>query len=284
MSTARPSTVSEELVQRAQGGDLAAFEQLYRAYHPQLKSYLYRLTASRDDAEDLAHDTFIKAFTALKDFRGEANLKTWVFQIATHLAYNLLRSRKRWVPDTKAQAKDLCMNTPSVLSMVERAAQQSGEGAFEIQDHVDHCFTCMSKTLPVEQQVAVILKDVYDFSVKEVATILDKSDNVAKHLLADGRNTLMDIFDHRCALVNKAGICHQCSELNGWFNPKQDQQQALNALDMVKGSGRYNREELYRLRAQLVSGINPLQGKGADLQDALMACDRMAMGEQAQPE
>jgi RNA polymerase sigma-70 factor, ECF subfamily len=276
MSESQPPS---DALARAISGDIEAFQTLFSAFHPQLKSYLYRLMADRSDAEDLAHDTFIKSFTNIASYRGDASLKTWVFQVATNLAYTELSKRKRWTPDTKARAKDICMNTPAVLNDVVRVAAASAENAFDMRDHVDHCFTCMSKTLPVEQQVALILKDIYGFTIKEVAQILDRTSDVAKHLVQGARGTMIEIFDHRCALINKEGICHQCSELNGWFNPKQNQQEALNRLDLVKGSAKYDREQLYALRAELVSQIDPLRGPGADLQDVLMRCDRIAMGE-----
>lgn len=269
----------EERNQQALPNEIEAFQAQFQAFHQQLKSYLYRLVTDRNDAEDLAHDTFIKAYSNIKSFKAESSLKTWVFQIATHLAYDHLKKYKRWTTDTKQKAKDLCMNTPTVLNQVVRVAQQSGENAFDIRDHINHCFTCMGKTLPVEQQVALILKDIYDFSVKETAEIMQKTQDVVKHLLQNARQTMVEIFDSRCALVSKNGICHQCSELNGWFNPKQNQQEAVNKLDIVKGSKKYNREELYTLRTELVRAIDPLRGQGAELQDVLMKCDRMAMGE-----
>lgn len=71
-----------------------------------------------------------------------------------------------------------------------KAGQESPEGTFDMRDHIDHCFTCMAKTLAIEKQVALILKDVYDFSVKEIAVIIDKSQDVVKHLLQDARHTM----------------------------------------------------------------------------------------------
>ena len=67
-------------------GGINAFQDLFIGFQTQLKSYLYRLLANRNDAEDIMHDTFIKAFDKLSTFRGESSLKTWVFQIANHLA------------------------------------------------------------------------------------------------------------------------------------------------------------------------------------------------------
>ncbi|MFN7115709.1 MAG: RNA polymerase sigma factor [Saprospiraceae bacterium] len=216
----------EQTLKQAMSGDIHAFQRLFAEFQAPLKSYLYRLVANRNDADDLAHDTFIRAFDKVATFKGKSSFKTWVFQIATHLAYDHLKKFKRWTVDTKALAKDLCMNTPAVYSAVLRVYEASGEGAFDMRDHIDHCFTCMGKTLAIENQVVLILKDIYDFAVKEIALIIGKTQDVVKHLLQDARHTMMDIFDNRCALINKNGVCHQCSELNGWFNPRQNQQEA----------------------------------------------------------
>ncbi|MFN7115710.1 MAG: hypothetical protein ACK4TA_02870 [Saprospiraceae bacterium] len=53
----------------------------------------------------------------------------------------------------------------------------------------------------------------------------------------------------------------------------------MNQLDLVRGSQKYDREALFQMRTALIKNIDPLRSKGADLQDILMQCDRMAMGE-----
>jgi RNA polymerase sigma-70 factor, ECF subfamily len=281
---------NNSVLKNALNGDIVAFQNLFVAFQNQLKSYLYRLVTDRNVAEDLAHDTFVKAFDKLSTFKGNSSLKTWVFQIATHLAYDHLRRYKRWSPDAQDKAKALALGDKTVYDAINRVSYASGEGAYDMREHIDFCFTCISKTLPIEQQVALILKDVYDFSVKEIAQILENmspsrhhaqgvTEGVTKHLLIDSRKTMTTIFDHRCALINKNGTCNQCSELNGVHNPKQNQQEALMQLDLVKASKKFNREELYALRTKLVSAIDPMRSNGADLQDVIMRCTRQAIGE-----
>ncbi|MCU0436000.1 MAG: RNA polymerase sigma factor [Bacteroidia bacterium] len=269
----------EGILKNALDGDINAFQALFATFQSQLKSYLYRLLANRNDAEDLTHDTFIKAYEKLSTFKGESSLKTWVFQIATNLSYNYLQRQKRWTPDVSEKAKKLVLETPELRNQIIKVHETSGEAKYDIKEHIDTCFTCISKNLPIENQIALMLKDVYDFSVADICLILEKTEGVVKYLLQDGRKTMTDIFDNRCALVNKKGICHQCSELNGWFNPKENQQQALMKLDLVKGSKKYDRDELYHIRTALVKAIDPLRSKGADLQEILLKCNSMAMGE-----
>ncbi len=67
----------EDILQSAIAGDINAFQSLYAGFQSQLKSYLYRLLTNRDDVEDLAHDTFIKAFSNIASFNQESSLKTW---------------------------------------------------------------------------------------------------------------------------------------------------------------------------------------------------------------
>lgn len=269
----------QETLKNALGGDINAFQSLFATFQHQLKSYLYRLLANRNDAEDLTHDTFIKAFEKLATFKGEASLKTWVFQIATHLSYNYLQRQKRWTPDVSEQAKKLVLENAALRNSIVKVHETATDARYDMKEHIDTCFTCISKNLPIENQIAIMLKDVYDFSVSEICLILDKTAGIVKYLLQDGRKTMTDIFDNRCALVNKNGVCHQCSELNGWFNPKEDQQQALMKLDLVRGSKKYNREQLYEMRTTLVKAIDPLRSAGADLQEILLKCNTLAMGE-----
>ncbi|WP_228527501.1 RNA polymerase sigma factor [Pararhodonellum marinum] len=269
----------DDILNKALEGDINAFQHLFGAFQNQLKSYLYRLTASRNDAEDLTHDTFIRAFDKLSSFKGESTLKTWVFQIATHLCLNQLKKRKRWTLNVSELAKQLVLENEGLRKSISRIHEVSPAASYDIKEHIDTCFTCISKNLPVENQVALLLKDVYDFSISEIGLILEKSEGVVKYLVQTARKTMTDIFENRCALINKNGICHQCSELNGWFNPRENQQQALMQLDLVKGSQKYNRTKLYQLRASLVKAIDPLQANGNELQEILLKCNRMAMGE-----
>jgi len=269
-----------QTLKKALGGDINSFQKLFAEFQDQLKSYLYRILANRNEAEDILHDTFIRAYDKISIYKGESSLKTWVFQIGTNLALNELKKRKRWTEDTAEQAKSLVMNSEKLAGKIVDINQTSTHGRYEITEHIDTCFSCIGKTLLIENQVALILKDIYEFSVQEIGQILDKTDGVVKYLLQYGRKTMMDVFDKRCALINKNGICNQCSELNGWLNPKQNQQEALNKLSLVKGSKKYNREQLYELRRVLVKNIDPLQSEGHELQEQLMKCNRIAMGEE----
>src|SRR5262249_9137245 len=135
-----------------------------------------------------------------------------------------------------------------------------------LKEHIAFCFTCISKSLPLEQQLCIFLKEVYNFKVDEIAIILNTTDAMVKYYLHTGRQKMINIFDGRCALVNKAGVCHQCSELNGIFNPKQNTQEELAKIDMVKSAAGGDKEHLFDLRMQILQELDPFQSKAAELQ------------------
>lgn len=270
---------NENTLKSALNQDINAFQTLFAEFQPHLKSYLYRLLADRNDADDLTHDTFIKAFDNIGSFKGESSLKTWVFQIATNLAYNVLGKRQRWQSDVMQRGKSLAMSESEVFDTILHVSKTATDTRYDMKEHIDTCFTCIAKTLPPEQHIALMLKDVYDFSVQDISLIMETSAGVVKHLLVYARKTMTDIFDNRCSLVSKTGTCHQCSELNGVFNPKQNEQEELLKLDLVKGSKKFDREELLLLRTTLVKAIDPLRSEGADLQEILLRCNRVAVGE-----
>ncbi len=261
-------------LQNAKSGDIDAFHQLYIEFESPLKSYLYRLLTDKDLVEDVSQDCFLKAFEKLKGFDERSSLKSWVFRIATNLAYDKLRNMKRWSPDVLDKAKDHAHNNDHIIAKMQHTSTYS---RFDIREHIDFCFTCMAKVLPLDQQVAVILKDIYQFKVKEIALVLNKSTAAIKHTLRFGRHTMTDIFDSRCTLINKKGACHQCTELNAALNPKQRKQEMF--ISEKLGNEQLNKNDLYKIRKALVRGINPLQIEGREIHDVFMQINQKVEGE-----
>ena len=201
-----------------------------------------------------------------RSFKGESNLKTWVFTIASNLAKDLLRAKKRWPENVTDICREAALANRDFLGEMMQIRMMSTQGNFEIKEHIAFCFTCVGKSLPIEQQLALLLKDVYHFSVKEIAQITEAADSDIKNHLHHGRKKMVDIFDHRCSLINKKGICHQCTELNGIFNPKQDAQEELMKIRMVKDAANHSKEELFELRTKIVEELDPFESGASELQ------------------
>lgn len=184
------------LLKQSKEGNIKTFHVLFEEVKSSLKSYLYRIVTDRSDVEDLVHDTFVKSFDSIKSFRGDASLKTWLFSIGTHLALNFIKDRKRWPRDILDLAKQEATRHKYIRDYLQNAISNP-HGQFDFIEHIDFCFTCISKTVKLEQQVALLLVDVYDFKIKEVAVIMDKNEAAVKHYVRLSRQTMARVFDNR---------------------------------------------------------------------------------------
>jgi RNA polymerase sigma-70 factor (ECF subfamily) len=96
--------------------------------------------------------------------------------------------------------------------------------------------------------------------------IIDHTEAMVKYYLHTGRTKMINVFEGRCALINKEGTCHQCSELNGIFNPKQKFQEEAVKIDLVREAEKADKERLFDLRMQILRGIDPFESGAAELQ------------------
>jgi RNA polymerase sigma-70 factor (ECF subfamily) len=244
----------------------ALLNQEFEKIRGSLRSYLLRVSASVNDAEDLVQDTYLKAVDKLDSFRGESSLKTWLFAIASNLAKDNLKARRRWVENVTDIARAAASSHQEFFQEAMQIRATSPQGQFEAKEHIAFCFTCISKSLPLEQQLCIFLKEVYEFKVSEIVLILDTTEAMVKYYLHVGRSKMINIFDGRCALINKEGVCHQCSELNGVFNPKQNTQQELMKIDLVKEAEKGDKEHLFDLRTRILREVDPFESGAAELQ------------------
>ena len=238
----------------------------FETFQGELKSFILRMTASVQDAEDIVQDTYLKARSKIDTFRGEASLKTWVFSIASNLARDLLRSKQRWPENVTDICREEVLGNRQFFQEALQIRESSPQGKFEIKEHIAFCFTCVSKSLPLEQHLVLLLKEVYGFKVKEIAQIIDQTDAMVKYYLHVGRSRMIEIFDQRCSLINKQGICYQCTELNRIFNPKQKEQEELVKIEMVRDAADKNKEELFDLRMKILQELDPFESGAAELQ------------------
>jgi RNA polymerase sigma-70 factor (ECF subfamily) len=92
------------------------------------------------------------------------------------------------------------------------------------------------------------------------------SEAMVKYHLHVSRSKMIEIFDHRCSLINKQGICYQCTELNGIFNPKQKAQEELVKIEMAREAENKSKEELFDLRMKILQELDPFESGAAELQ------------------
>lgn len=242
------------------------FTKEFEMASPQLKSYILRITASVEDTEDVVQDTFIKASLKLDSFRGDSSVKTWIFTIASNIAKDNLRAKKRWPETVTDICREKALANPDYFHEIANIMQSSPQAQFEIKEHIAFCLTCIAKSLPLEQQICILLKEIYDFKVAEIVEILETTEAMVKYYLHTSRAKMVHIYEGRCALINKEGTCHQCSELNGIFNPKQDFEVEKNKIEFAKKAQDPNREQLLDLRFKIMKDLDPFNSNGSDLQ------------------
>jgi len=161
--------IDQVLVERAQGGDKRAFDQLVSKYQRKLGRLLSRFVRDPAEVEDVSQEAFIKAYRALPSFRGDSAFYTWLYRIGINTAKNYLVSQGRRAPtttefdteeaetfDDATQLRDI--NTPESLLLTK----QIGETINSAMD-----------ALPEELRTAIILREIDGMSYEEIAGIMD---------------------------------------------------------------------------------------------------------------
>jgi RNA polymerase sigma-70 factor (ECF subfamily) len=181
------STLEDLFLERLRQGEVAAFERLVAEQTNDVYALLYRLTADPEEARDLTQETFLRAFQSISRFRGDANLKTWIYRIAVNQA----RNRWRWWRRRKRDA------TVS-LDATDDRHEQPLAATLRNDDAVDPEQETLAKEregqlrdallgLRQSYREAVILRDVEGFSYEEVADTLQISIGTVKSRISRGR-------------------------------------------------------------------------------------------------
>jgi RNA polymerase sigma-70 factor (ECF subfamily) len=175
-----------------------------------------------------------------------------------HLSKNHLGKQKRWLENAQDYGAMLHVHSPDHWVKFKSVFESTPDKNYEIKEHIVYCFNCINKTLELNQQVCLLLKEVYDFKVSEIMQITNLTEGIVKHAIADARKNMVRIFDNRCSFVNKNGVCHQCTTLKGNLNPKQNAHIEAMKIKMVKDGSNPDKEHLLNLRLELVKNIDPL--------------------------
>jgi len=157
------------LVQSSQRGDAGAYDELIRRYQERIYATIYHMTSNHEDANDLAQETFIKGFQAIKSFKGDSSFYTWVYRIAVNKTINFLKQRKN---RTHMSLNDLDFNAendPDLVALISDRTPRRDIGLSELQEKLNEA---MQKLSPVHRLV-VTLHDVQGLSHEEIGKIID---------------------------------------------------------------------------------------------------------------
>jgi RNA polymerase sigma-70 factor (ECF subfamily) len=177
-----PST-DEELVARSQGGDLDSFNQLVVRWERPIYALAYRVIGREEDARDVAQETFLRAFRALKGFKGQAKFSSWLYRITLNLCRDWIR-RERRTPVVQA---------PEGVDVIEMAGESSPSESIEdlVSRHeLGRAVAKAMSQLPEEQRTAIILKEYHGLTFQEIADLLDCPLSTVKTRLYQGLTVL----------------------------------------------------------------------------------------------
>ena len=168
-----------ELVRRAQGGDLHAFEQLYRDNAGRVFAVCLRVCADRALAEELVQDVFVRAWQKLGSFRGESALSTWLHPLAINVALSERRSRKR---------RESRVTTTDDLTPFERP--EAPERTLAPTAGVD--LEKAISGLPPGARAVFVLHDVEGYKHEEIADLMGVASGTSKAQLHRARRLLRE--------------------------------------------------------------------------------------------
>lgn len=157
------------LVRRAQGGDVAAYDELIRRYQERVYATVYHMTSNHEDANDLTQETFIKGFQALKSFKGDSSFYTWVYRIAVNKTINFLKQRKNKAHLSLNDLDFNAENDPDLVALVSDRTPRRDVGLAELQQKLNGAMQKLSEP----HRLVVTLHDVQGLSHEEIGKIMD---------------------------------------------------------------------------------------------------------------
>ena len=189
LDDSRPAA-EEQFIERLRRGDAAAFEQLVNERSGEIYGLLYRLTENSEEARDLTQETFLRAFQSIGHFRGDADLKTWIYRIAINQARNRWRWWRRRRRDSTVSIDSTNVDgRPTLVATLRANSSSDPEQATLARERESALRTALSSVRRVYRE-AVVLRDIEGFSYEEIAATLEISVGTVKSRLARGRQEL----------------------------------------------------------------------------------------------
>jgi len=191
-----------DLVTRARAGDSSAFAELVEQHRRELEVHCYRLLGSAQDAEDAVQETFLAAWQHMAAFEVRASVRTWLYRIATNWCLGALRSARRrpprevFVPKPPSPAP----TSPSEVIWLEPYPdvlldglpdEMPGPAArYQAREAMSLDFVTALQLLPPRQRVVLVLRDVLGYRAREVASMLETTEESVTSALRHARANL----------------------------------------------------------------------------------------------
>ena len=186
-----PAPADEELlVRRTRRGDLEAYDELVRRYQERIYATIYHMTSNHEDANDLAQESFIKAFQALKSFKGGSSFYTWLYRIAVNKTINFLKQRKNRIHMSLNDLDFKAEHDPDLMALISDKTPRREVGLAELQEKLNAALLKLSEP----HRLVVVLHDVQGQSHEEIAKIMDCNIGTVRSRLFYARQQLQALL------------------------------------------------------------------------------------------
>lgn len=173
----------QELTILARKGDQEAFAQLVRDNERRVYTLALRMCGSPEDALDLAQETFLRAWSALPNFRGGSSFSTWLYRLASNACVDLLRreGRHRAAAGPSLDDEELRLETADPAPTPQEAAERA-----ELRRQIENGL----RALPAEYRQVLILREMHQLSYEEIGQTLSLDPGTVKSRISRGRKRL----------------------------------------------------------------------------------------------
>ena len=157
------------LVRGARRGDLKAYDELVKRYQQRIYATIYHMTSNHEDANDIAQESFIKAFQALKSFKGGSSFYTWLYRIAVNKTINFLKQRKNRLHMSLNDIDFNAEHDPDLMALISEHTPRRAAGLSELQKKLNEALMKLSEP----HRLVVVMHDVQGHSHEEIAETMD---------------------------------------------------------------------------------------------------------------
>lgn len=178
-----------DFIERLRDGDPEAFDNLITRYSSDIYAVLFRITENAEDAADLTQETFLSALKAIRTFRGDSELKTWLFRIAVNHSRNRFRWWKRRKKDSTISLDAPIGDSSSTIADLIAGKEVSAEENVLRHEREDAIRKALLE-LPEIYREAIVLCDIEGLSYEEISAALEINIGTVKSRIARGRDEL----------------------------------------------------------------------------------------------
>ena len=179
------NTTDKEIIERVKNGDKKAYDLLVLKYQQRVINLISRFVKNHADALDVSQETFIKAYKALPNFRGESAFYTWLYRIAVNTAKNHLTVQSRKITKSDYDVAEI-EQIEGNMTLTEQTTPEN----LLIKDELQETILNTIENLPEDLKSAIMLREIEGLSYEEIATVMECPVGTVRSRIFRARETI----------------------------------------------------------------------------------------------